>query len=43
MSQCHRFASVPATAPDRPTKPIWPRLTCPAQPVSTTSDRPMIA
>ena len=38
-SQWYRVVIVPAAAPPRtPRARGWPRLTCPAQPVSTTSD-----
>ena len=43
VSTCQRAAIVPATAAPKPTNAIWPRLTWPAQPVSTTSDSPIIA
>ncbi len=34
---------MPPTAPPIAANAIWPRLTCPAQPVSNTSETAMIA
>ena len=40
MSQPWFAVSAPPTAAPMPTNAIWPRLTWPAQPVSTTSEMP---